>query len=45
VQGVAVGSRVDGDGFDPLFVEGADDADRDLATVGYEDAREQDHCT
>ena len=38
VQRVAVGGRVHGDGLDPELAAGADDADRDLAAVGDQDA-------
>jgi hypothetical protein len=43
VQGRAVGIGVDRDGLDAHLLGGADHAQRDLATVGNEDASEQCH--
>src|SRR5207244_11585332 len=38
VEGVAVGLRVDGDGWDPELPTGADHADRDFAAIRDQDA-------
>ncbi len=45
VRGEAVGLGVDRDRLEPLLVTGADDAERDFAPVGDEDAFERRHQT
>ena len=42
VEALAVGGRVHGDGLDAELAAGADDADRDLAAVGDQDALEHE---
>ena len=43
VRRQTISVRIDGDRFEALLVAGADDAERDFAPVGDEDARDLSH--